>query len=234
MDGIYRWQRHIYDATRKYYLFGRDRMIRELAVPTGGSVLEIGCGTGRNLALVRRLWPDAKLYGIDISAEMLKSAHARTGLDAVLALGDATCFDADHLLGRRTFDRVIMPYCTSMIPAWEEAIVHACGLLSRHGSLHIVDFGEMGSIPLPLRHGLRRWLARFHVTPRAGLTDGAARIGAARGLACSVERGLGGYHERISLVRPPVHPREGSINSTAPAAGEPRVGCTSREVGRAG
>ena len=27
MDSIYRGQRHIYDVTRKYYLFGRDRMI---------------------------------------------------------------------------------------------------------------------------------------------------------------------------------------------------------------
>ena len=27
MDGIYRYQRHIYDLTRKYYLLGRDRMI---------------------------------------------------------------------------------------------------------------------------------------------------------------------------------------------------------------
>ncbi|RUV53463.1 SAM-dependent methyltransferase, partial [Mesorhizobium sp. M5C.F.Ca.IN.020.14.1.1] len=27
MDGVYRWQRHIYDLTRKYYLLGRDRLI---------------------------------------------------------------------------------------------------------------------------------------------------------------------------------------------------------------
>ena len=28
MDTVYRGQRHIYDATRKYFLFGRDRLIR--------------------------------------------------------------------------------------------------------------------------------------------------------------------------------------------------------------
>ena len=27
MNSIYRRQRHIYDFTRKYYLFGRDRLI---------------------------------------------------------------------------------------------------------------------------------------------------------------------------------------------------------------
>jgi len=30
MNQIYRRQRHIYDATRKYYLLGRDQMIRGL------------------------------------------------------------------------------------------------------------------------------------------------------------------------------------------------------------
>ena len=57
MDGIYRHQRHIYDATRKFYLLGRDEMIEGLAVPSGGSVLEIGCGTGRNLIAAARRYP---------------------------------------------------------------------------------------------------------------------------------------------------------------------------------
>ena len=30
MDAIYRRQRHIYDATRKYFLLGRDRLIADL------------------------------------------------------------------------------------------------------------------------------------------------------------------------------------------------------------
>ena len=53
MDRIYRHQRHIYDLTRKYYLLGRDELITALAPPGNGSVLEIGCGTGRNLLAVR-------------------------------------------------------------------------------------------------------------------------------------------------------------------------------------
>ncbi|HEY0281515.1 MAG TPA: hypothetical protein VGC27_02700 [Rhizomicrobium sp.] len=28
MDEIYRHQRYVYDLTRKYYLFGRDRLIK--------------------------------------------------------------------------------------------------------------------------------------------------------------------------------------------------------------
>ena len=46
MDRMYRPQRYIYDLTRKPYLLGRDRLIAGLAAPDGGTILEIGCGTG--------------------------------------------------------------------------------------------------------------------------------------------------------------------------------------------
>ena len=76
MDAIYRGQRHIYDLTRKYYLLGRDRLIAEMAPPNGGTVLELGCGTGRNMILAARKYTDARFYGIDISEEMLITARA--------------------------------------------------------------------------------------------------------------------------------------------------------------
>jgi S-adenosylmethionine-diacylgycerolhomoserine-N-methlytransferase len=79
MDSVYRWQRHIYDATRKYFLFGRDRLIRGLRIPYGGAILEIGCGTGRNLSLVRALWPKTQIHGLDISPLMLETAADRLG-----------------------------------------------------------------------------------------------------------------------------------------------------------
>ncbi|TIV06609.1 MAG: class I SAM-dependent methyltransferase, partial [Mesorhizobium sp.] len=124
MDGVYRWQRHIYDLTRKYYLLGRDRLIDGLDVPQGGTVLELGCGTGRNIALAARRYPDARFFGLDISAEMLETANAaiaREGLSGKvkLARGDATDFDAKALFGLEHFDRVFVSYSLSMIPGWE-------------------------------------------------------------------------------------------------------------------
>src|SRR6185369_18061427 len=97
MDRMYRYTRHIYDLTRKPYLLGRDQLIAELDLEAGGSVLEMGCGTGRNLIAVARAYPEAELYGFDISEEMLKTAKAavaRAGLaDRIhLRRGDATAF----------------------------------------------------------------------------------------------------------------------------------------------
>ena len=176
MDGVYRYQRHIYDLTRKYYLLGRDRMIRDLDVPAGGAVLELGCGTGRNLALIARAYPAARLCGLDISAGMLETAAAsirRAGLAGrvTLARGDASSFRALDHFGRDGFDRVVISYSLSMIPPWRRTIVAALDALAPGGSLHIVDFGAQERLPSWFRAALRAWLARFHVTPRDSLRE---------------------------------------------------------------
>ncbi|MBM3609416.1 MAG: class I SAM-dependent methyltransferase [Alphaproteobacteria bacterium] len=67
MDSIYGWQKHIYDLTRRPYLLGRDTIIRELEPAPGARVLEVGCGTARNLVSAARLWPQASFYGVDVS-----------------------------------------------------------------------------------------------------------------------------------------------------------------------
>lgn len=174
MDAVYRQQRHIYDLTRKYYLFGRDRLIATLNVPAGGSVLEVGCGTGRNLVLAARAYPEATLYGFDISSVMLETAEKtirKRGLEARihLALGDATDFDAESLFGEAGFDRVYLSYAISMIPDWKEAVRQAYAAVAPGGELHIVDFGDQAAYPAPFRRLLKAWLALFHVDPRLEL-----------------------------------------------------------------
>jgi S-adenosylmethionine-diacylgycerolhomoserine-N-methlytransferase len=179
MDNIYRHQRHFYDATRKYYLLGRDQMIRGLAMNQRQSLLEIGCGTGRNLAVAARLYPDIRLYGLDISAEMLASANKTLTClgraEPVLRLGDAAVLKAEDF-GVTGFDRIMISYALSMIPEWERTIEAALAALKPGGSLHIADFGQQRRLPVWFRYGLRSWLRRFHVTPRAELESVLRRV----------------------------------------------------------
>lgn len=176
MDGVYRHQRHFYDLTRKYYLLGRDRLIDGLSPPDGGSVLELGCGTGRNLIQAARTFPRAQLCGLDISAAMLATAEAATARHGLasrvsLALGDASEFDAQALFGRAGFDRVFISYALSMIPQWRETLAAALETLNEGGSLHVVDFGRQERMPSWSRSALRGWLAKFHVAPRDELGE---------------------------------------------------------------
>lgn len=179
MDRMYRYQRHIYDLTRKYYLLGRDQALRDLQVPKGGTLLEVGCGTGRNLQLAHRLYPAARLYGLDISAEMLATTRAKfqgSAIQPVLKVADATNFSA-AAFGVDGFDRILVSYALSMIPDWQGAIDACLLALKPGGSLHIVDFGQQEDLPRWFRKGLQSWLARFHVTPRAELEQAlAARL----------------------------------------------------------
>lgn len=195
MDEVYRGQRHIYDLTRKYYLFGRDTLIAGLDAQPAMRVLEIACGTGRNLARIGKAWPGVRLFGLDISAEMLKSARAALGEGARLGQGDACTFDPHSLLAEARFDRIVLSYSLSMIPEWEAALDHAASLLADGGALHIVDFGDLEGLPGPLRRLLRAWLAKFHVAPRTAMPQAAARIAAARGLLLASRRGPLGYYQ---------------------------------------
>ncbi|MGZ2441508.1 SAM-dependent methyltransferase [Sinorhizobium medicae] len=121
MDRMYRHQRYIYDFTRKYYLFGRDTLLRELTPAPGASILEVGCGTGRNLAMIGDLYPGVRLFGLDISAEMLAAAKTklrRQGRpDSFLRVADATDFTAASF-GQNGFDRIVISYALSMVPDW--------------------------------------------------------------------------------------------------------------------
>ncbi len=173
MDRIYRLQRFVYDPTRRWYLLGRDRLIEALEPPSGGHILEIACGTGRNLVRIGERYPSTWLYGADVSAEMLKSARAnrdRAGLRERMALtrADATTLDPATLFpdGPARFERVVISYALSMIPSWPAAIDRGLDALAPGGSLHVADFGDMAGLPRTVQGALRWWLARFHVTPR--------------------------------------------------------------------
>ena len=207
MDRMYRRQRHIYDLTRKFYLLGRDGAIAALAPQPGESVLEIGCGTGRNLVAAARRFPGAQVFGLDVSNAMLASAGAairRAGLTGrvTVAQGDAANFDSPALFGRRAFDRVLVSYALSMIPPWREAAAQALDVVAAGGALEIVDFGDQASLPRGFRAGLRRWLAAFDVTPRDALGPELAALAGARGMSARVFALYGGYAVRATVVRP--------------------------------
>ena len=174
MDGVYRRQRYIYDFTRKYYLFGRDTLIRDLRLKGGQSLVEIGCGTGRNLILIAQKNPDVRLFGLDASQEMLRTAEAsivRHGLKdrIVLAHGYAEHLSPEMFGETKSFDHAVFSYSLSMIPQWKQAFKAASMALTPEGRIHAVDFGDLEGFGRPAASLLRIWLSIFHVTPRTDI-----------------------------------------------------------------
>lgn len=207
MDGIYRYQRYVYDLSRKYYLLGRDAMVAGLAPPSGGTVLEVGCGTGRNLIVAARRYPQARFYGFDISKMMLETAEAnvaKAGLSSrvSLAQGDASQFSSAALFGIPAFDRVYISYAVSMIPPWREAITQAYAAVAPGGSLHVVDFGQQQELPRWFKGMLHGWLAKFSVTPRAGLEAELAALAAREGGQLQFKQLYRDYAQLAVLTKP--------------------------------
>jgi S-adenosylmethionine-diacylgycerolhomoserine-N-methlytransferase len=205
MDRMYRHQRHVYDLSRKYYLLGRDGLIARLAPAAGDRVLEIGCGTGRNLIMAARQYPQARFCGLDVSAAMLATARSRVAragrsTNIRLAQADATRIDAVALFRVRRFDRVFISYSLSMIPAWRDVLAGVPALLAPGGALHVIDFGSQEGWPRWLRAPLRRWLALFDVTPCDDLDAVLRTIAGPAGLSVETAAFYRGY-TRYAVAR---------------------------------
>ena len=161
-------------------------------------MLEIGCGTARNLTLAAKAYPQAQFFGIDVSEQMLTTARQsirKQGLaDRItVACGDAANFDPVALFGTATFDRVFISYALSMIPPWREALNHGLGFVAPSGSLHIVDFGDFGELPTWFGVGVNKWLGAFSVTPRLDLETELELATARRAMTHRIIKSFRGY-----------------------------------------
>lgn len=169
MDRIYRYTRHVYDLSREYFLLGRDRMLARIRPADGARVLEMGCGTARNLIRLARRYPRALYFGLDASRAMLEiaaQAARRAGVADRITL--RFCY-AEQMHPQETFglaggfDAIFFSYSLSMMPTWPQAIDAALRHLNPGGAMHVVDFWDQGGLPGFVARWLQRFLKQFHV-----------------------------------------------------------------------
>lgn len=168
MDRMYAPQLRIYDATRRCYLLGRDAMLRSIRPAAGDTVLEIGCGTGRNLLWLAARHRSVRLLGADISPAMVSAAAESAARRGVASRVTLAAVAAESLVLRQTFgcdqvDHVVFSYSLSMMPDWQAALDRGFDALRPGGTLHAVDFWDLGDWPAPARVGMRQWLSLFGV-----------------------------------------------------------------------
>jgi len=158
MERYYRLHSKIYDATRWSFLFGRKTMIQRIsAIKQPANILEIGCGTGKNLINLGRAFPYATLSGLDISASMLKVAHQNLGLLAGRVNLLKTAYDRP-LQPERPYNLILFSYSLSMMnPDWNRAIKYAEADLAPGGLIAVVDFHD-SAWPF-----FKRWMGVNHV-----------------------------------------------------------------------
>jgi ubiquinone/menaquinone biosynthesis C-methylase UbiE len=119
------------------------------------SILDIGCGTGTQLALYQR--PGCRLFGVDTSEAMLAAARCKLGESAELRQEDA----ASLRFPDRMFDLVTMVLVLHEMPAGlRPAVLSECGrVVKADGRVLIIDF-NFGPYPFPMGY-IWRLVRRF-------------------------------------------------------------------------
>ena len=161
LQRYYRIHAWVYDATRWSFLFGRKRIIQMAAQShQPKTILEVGCGTGKNIQSLLQVFPDANITGLDLSSDMLAIAQKKFNREPRVNLLEQK-FDrpiTDDSGQIPTYDLVLFSYALSMFnPGWDIAIDAARQQLSDHGVIAVVDFAET-----PLR-GFQQWMRVNHV-----------------------------------------------------------------------
>ena len=133
----------VISGERPVYRRGRVVGVAGLRLTPGGSVLDLGCGTGLNHPLlVDGVGPAGTVVGLDRSPQMLAQARRRAtrqGWSQVRTV-EADMLDGLVPAGEGVgFDAVIATYALSLVPGWERAWVRALGAVRPGGRIAVVD-----------------------------------------------------------------------------------------------
>ena len=134
----------VYEWLTPIYLLGNERRLRQetidsLHLQPGQTVLDIGCGTGRNFPLIlEKIGPTGKLVGVDYTSDMLARAQERVDREewknVELIQGDAA-----HIELGRTFDAALSTLAISVIPDYRGALDRMFAHVKSGGYLAIGD-----------------------------------------------------------------------------------------------
>ncbi len=144
------------------YHAGRVLGINALAPSTGQQVLDIGCGTGLNFALLQhRTGASGTIVGIDRSAQMLRRARRRADArhwdNVILVQADMVLADPAIIAARiveaggsAVSDAALATYALSLMGDWKRAWATTTSLLGAGGRIGVVDMQDP--------RGRARWL----------------------------------------------------------------------------
>lgn len=161
-----------YDSASRHYdrfmdvVFGRlldverlrERVIASIGDVDGGTVVDVGCGTGRNLPLlVQRVGERGRVVGIDCSEGMLEQARRRVEQhgwrNVELVRGDAVTLEQI----REPVDAVVSVWCYGTVYDLDAALIRGIDVLRPGGRIAIMTFTRAGPERGPLR-----WLYPFY------------------------------------------------------------------------
>lgn len=188
LDAYYSKVFPIYDVTRKYFLFGRDSLLDEIVKLQPSTVIEVGCGTGRNLAKLKQRLTKTQFGAIEPCASMREYAMEKyPWLTITPSLAEKA--QLDRLLPEKP-DIIFLSYALSMIQNREQVLENCVCALAQKGRVYVVDFGNLQGLGRIGQKAFTRWLHAFHVHPERLETVFAKAESIVNGPLCYWKRGM--------------------------------------------
>lgn len=154
IDSYYKFHSGFYNLTRWAFLFGRNSLKKSFPrLPEKSTILDLGCGTGKQLQALVDTYPRASIIGIDRSSEMLNKIPTKT----VTRLKLRNEVYSKKSFPPRIFDLILASYSITMVDDIEETLCDIQYHLKDDGILLVVDFD---SSPF---QWFRTWMKKNHV-----------------------------------------------------------------------
>jgi ubiquinone/menaquinone biosynthesis C-methylase UbiE len=161
---VYRRRAKGYDASGIGALQAwRRKAVQRLDLRRGDVVVDVGCGTGLNFALLREaVGPEGRIIGVDLTDAMLDQARRRVAqhgwTNVELVQSDAAQYEFPAQV-----DGLLATFALTFVPDSGRVIRNGCRALAPVRSWAVLDMAWPAGWPLGLRHLL-------FVLPSYGIT----------------------------------------------------------------
>jgi ubiquinone/menaquinone biosynthesis C-methylase UbiE len=168
---LYQQQAKGYDQSGIHGLDGwRRETIKRLNLKQGDLVVDIGCGTGLNFALLQEaIGPEGRIIGIDLTDAMLEQARLRVA-KAGWKNVELMQADATHYQFPTQVDGILSTFALTFIPQAQLVIQNGCQALVPCGRWVVLDMAWPAVWPVWLHH-----LLFFLPFSRYGITGEVVR-----------------------------------------------------------
>ncbi|MEX0988526.1 MAG: class I SAM-dependent methyltransferase [Bacteroidales bacterium] len=129
------------------------RAVQNMDIQSGDQILDLGCGTGKNGALMAQyIGAEGKITGVDLSPEMEKQFLQKHGTDERFDFRRERV-DIPFDLEKR-YDKVLISFVIHGFPheVRESLLKNAYNHLKPGGELMILDYAEFNMVEMPQFH----------------------------------------------------------------------------------
>ncbi len=129
------------------------KAIKNLEIKQNDKILDLGCGTGRNILLMNKyLSKDSLLIGLDISEDMEKQFNTQCGKFPNIKFINKRIDQSFEL--NQKFDKIFISFVIHGFPheIRRNIITNAYNHLKTGGTFNILDFAEFDMKKMPFHH----------------------------------------------------------------------------------